>query len=61
MKKSTKKIKVPFYANLLTKQEMKQTAAGSLPTGPRLDMTDPTADLQSMKYPSDQEDGGGLI
>lgn len=61
MKKSTVKIKVPFYAHLLTKQEMRQTAAGSLPTGPRLDMTDPLADLQSQKYPSDQEDVSGAV
>jgi len=39
---------------------MKQTAGGD-PTNPRQDliMTSPTDDIQSMKWPSDQEDGGG--
>lgn len=64
MKKSAKKIKVPFYAHLLTRQEQQQATAGkSDPTAPRNDlvMTDRTADIQSMKWPSDQEEGGGGV
>jgi len=53
MKKNKKKeMKVPFYANLLTKQEMHNTGG----TG----STTPLGDAQTQKYPSDQEDTNPL-
>jgi len=50
MKQNKKKaMKVPFYAQLLTKQEM-QHVGGAPVSKPSLDQA------QTQKYPSDQED-----
>lgn len=50
MKKNKKRaLKVPFYAHLLTQQEM-QHAGGAGATKPSEDQ------VQTLKYPSDQED-----
>jgi hypothetical protein len=51
MKKNQKKAtpKTPFYAHLLSKQEMQQTNGGG-PTKPTLDQA------QTQKWPSDGDD-----
>lgn len=51
MNKNKKKAnaKVPFFASLLSKQEMQRTAGGG-PTKPALDTA------QTQKYPSDGDD-----
>lgn len=53
MKKQTKKTqsKVPFYAQLLTKQEMQRAAAGNAATSPIKDEPH-----QTMKWPSDGDE-----
>jgi len=49
MKSNKKKTKVPFYAQLLTKQEM-MNAGGSTGTSPAKDQA------QTQKWPSDGDD-----
>lgn len=49
MKKNNKKVKVPFFAHLLTNQEMQHTAGGG-PTKPSLDVA------HTQKWPSDGDD-----
>lgn len=61
MKKNSKKnLKVPFYAHLLSKQEMQNAGgAGAQTTKYPSDQedTNPLFDqAQTQKYPSDQED-----
>lgn len=50
MKKNNKKVKVPFFAHLLTGQEMKKVAAGGAATSPAKDVA------HTDKWPSDGDD-----
>lgn len=54
MKKNNKKVKVPFFAQLLTKQELSNASAGAGPTKPWIDLA------QTQKYPSDGDDSTPL-
>lgn len=54
MKKNNKKVKVPFFAHLLTQQELLNATAGAGPTKPSLDVA------QTQKWPSDGDDSTPL-
>ncbi len=54
-KHDLKKKKAPFFAQLLTRQEMIRTAAGNEATKPYLDVPE-----QTMKWPSDGDESTPL-